>query len=144
MDDTKNDTDRHTAAKGVPAQHAGYKEEMQTLFAEINSVTDNVATPTYTNTEDMIQALQGLHISELLGFEDDGADEEGPNDMDAPLRAIQGATKDYTMGGSEKLQAALGALIEKLFLATPRQGALNGCTANGVFSRHEYMGSKPE
>ena len=61
----------------------------------------------------MIQALQGLHISELLGFEDDGADEEGPNDIDAPLRAIQGDTKDYTMGGSEKLQAALGVLIEE-------------------------------
>jgi hypothetical protein len=54
-----------------------------------------------------------LHISELLGFEDDGADEEGPNDIDAPLRAIQRDTKDYTMGGSEKLQAALGALIEE-------------------------------
>ena len=61
----------------------------------------------------MIQALQGLHISELLGFEDDGVDEEGPKDIDAPLRAIQGDTKDYTMGGSEKLQAALGALIEE-------------------------------
>jgi len=53
----------------------------------------------------MIQALQGLHISELLGFEDDGADEERPNDIDAPLRAISGDTKDYTMGGSEKLQS---------------------------------------
>ena len=63
-------------------------------------------------TDDMIQALQGLHISELLGFEDDGADEEGPNDMDAPLRAIQGGAKDYTMGGSANLQATLSALIE--------------------------------
>ena len=87
---------------------------MQTLFAEINSVTDNGATPTYTNTDDMIQVLQGLHISELLGFEDDGVDEEGPNDIaNAPLRAIQGDTKDYTMGSSETLQASLGALIEE-------------------------------
>ena len=51
---------------------------MQTLFAEINSVTNNATTPTYTNPDDVIQALQGLHISELLGFEDDGADEDGP------------------------------------------------------------------
>jgi len=86
---------------------------MQTLFAEINSVTDNGATPTYTNTDGMIQALQELHINELLGFENDGAYEEGPNDIDAPLRAIQGDTKDYTMGGSGKLQASLGALIEE-------------------------------
>ena len=61
----------------------------------------------------MIQALEGLHISELLGFEDDGADEEGPNDIDAQLKAIQNDTKDYNMGGSEKLQATLSALIEE-------------------------------
>jgi len=42
---------------------------MQTLFTEINAVTDNMATPTYTNEDELIQAL---HISELLGFEDDG------------------------------------------------------------------------
>jgi len=41
----------------------------------------------------------------------DGADEERPNDIDAPLRAIQSDTKDYTMDGSGKLQASLGALI---------------------------------
>ena len=102
-------TERHLAVKDIPAQHSGYTEEMQTLFAEINSITDNGATPTYANTDDMIEALQGLHISELLGFEDDGADEEGPNDIDAPLRAIQGDTKDYTMGGSEYLPATLSA-----------------------------------
>jgi len=108
---TRSDTNRRTVAKELPAQRSGYTGEMQTLFAEINSVTDNGAT--YTNTDDMIQALQGLHISELLGFEDNGADEEGPNDIDAPLRVIQGDTKDYTMGGSEKLQETLGALIEE-------------------------------
>jgi hypothetical protein len=86
---------------------------MRTLFAEINAVTENAATPTYTNPDDMIQALQGLHISELLGFEDDGADEDGHNDIETPLRAVHGDTKDYTMGGSEKLQASLGTLIEE-------------------------------
>ena len=110
---TKNDTDQCCAAKGIPAHHSGYVGVMRTLFAEINSITDNVATPTYTNPDDMIQALQGLHISELLEFEDDDADEDGPNDFEAPLRAIQSDTKDYTMGSSEKLQASLGALIEE-------------------------------
>ena len=75
---------------------------MRTLFVEINSVTDNAPTPTYTNPYNMIQALQGFHISEPLGFED-GADEDGPNDIEAPLREIQGNMKDYIMGGSEKL-----------------------------------------
>ena len=74
-------TEWHMAVKDIPSQHSGYTGEMQTLFAEINSITDNGATPTYTNTDDMIQALQGLHISELLGFEDDGADEEGPTTL---------------------------------------------------------------
>ena len=73
---TKDDTDQRGAAKEIPAQHSGYVGQIRTLFAEINSVTDNVATPTYTNPDDMIQALQGLHISELLGFEDYGADED--------------------------------------------------------------------
>jgi len=55
---------------------------------------DNATTPTYTNPDDMIQALQGLHISELLGFKDDGADEDGLNDIEAPLREVNGDTKD--------------------------------------------------
>ena len=93
--------ERHGSAKEVPALHSGYKGEMQTLFAEFDSVTDNVATPTYTKTDDMIQALQGLHISVLLEFEDDDADEEEPDDIDAPLRALQSNTKDNTMGDTE-------------------------------------------
>jgi len=90
-------------ANGIPAQHSEYIGEMQTLFAEINSITDNATTQTYTNPDDMIQALQKLHISELLGFEKDGAYENGRN----------GGTKDYTMGGSETLQEAPSALIDE-------------------------------
>ena len=88
-------------ASGTPTQHSSYAGEIQTLFVEINEVMDNMATPTYTNEDELIQALQGLHVSELLGFDDDGADEDGANDIDAPLRAISGDIKDYTMGGSE-------------------------------------------
>ena len=98
---TRSDTGRRIAAKELPAQHLGYTGEMQTLFAEINAVTDNGATPTYTNTDDMIQALQGLHISELLGFEDNGADEEGPNDIDTPLRRYR-ATQRTTPWAARK------------------------------------------
>ena len=76
------------------------------VFAEINAVTDNMATPTYNNEDELIQALQGLHISKLLGFEDDGTDEEGPNDIDI---SSMGNTfnEDYTMDGSEYLQSQL-------------------------------------
>ena len=58
---TKNDTDQRERAKGIPAKHLGYVGEMRTQFAEINSVTENVTTPTYS-TSDIIQALQGLHM----------------------------------------------------------------------------------
>ena len=42
-------------------QYSGYTGEMKALFAEINAVTDNMATPTYSNEDELIQALQGLH-----------------------------------------------------------------------------------
>jgi hypothetical protein len=79
---------------------------MQALFA----VTD-MATPTYSNEDELIQALQGLHMSEILGFEDDGADEEGPNDIDIQLMGNT-ANEEYTMGGSDYLQSQLRGLIE--------------------------------
>ena len=75
-------------ANGIPEQHAGYAVEMRILFAEINSVTDSA-------TDDKIQALHGLNISELLGFEDDGGDEDGPDDILIPLKAGNAFTKDY-------------------------------------------------
>ena len=54
----------------------------------------------------MIQALQGLHPSEILKFDNDGADEDGQNDID-----ISSDKKNYTMGSFEKLQNALTDLI---------------------------------
>ena len=66
----------------IPTQHSSYTEEMATLFAEINSITDNSATPTYSDPDKLIQALQGLHLSEILEFDDDGADEDRQNDID--------------------------------------------------------------
>ena len=78
-----------SGSRDFPTQDSGYTEEMQTLFAEIYAVTDNMGTPTYNNEDELIQALQRLHISELLGFE------------------------DYTMGGSEYLQSQLRGLIEE-------------------------------
>ena len=54
----------------IPTQHSSYTGEMATLFAEINSITDNFATPTYSDPDELIQALQGLHLSEILEFDD--------------------------------------------------------------------------
>ena len=97
--------------EAIPIQHSSYTGEMATLFAEINSVTDNFDRPTYSDPSELIQALQGLHLSEVLEFDDDGADEEGQNDIDISRMKEGSDNKDYTMGGSEKLQNALTDLI---------------------------------
>ena len=55
---------------------------MATLFTEINSIMDNFDRPTYNDPDERIQALQGLHMSDILGYDDDGADEAGPNDIE--------------------------------------------------------------
>jgi len=55
---------------GVPTQRFGYSWKMQALFVLSNALTDNMATSTYTNQNELIQALQELHISEVLRFDD--------------------------------------------------------------------------
>jgi len=46
---------------------------METLFAQIDAKTDNTHKPRYENTEELTEALQGLHMSQSLGIDDDGA-----------------------------------------------------------------------
>ena len=86
---------------------------METLFAKIDSITDNEHKPTYEDANELTQALQGLHMSQLLGIDDDGADEEGPNDID--ISRMNGAARnyDYTIGGSKNLQRELHSLINE-------------------------------
>jgi hypothetical protein len=57
--------------EAIPIQHSHYTGEMATLFAEINAVTDNFDRPTYSDPSELIQALQGLHLSEVLEFDDE-------------------------------------------------------------------------
>ena len=68
--------------EGELAQHSGYSGDMETLFAQIDAITDNALKTTYEDTEELTQALQGLHMSQILGIDDDGADENDPNDID--------------------------------------------------------------
>ena len=62
---------------GVPAQHSAYTGDMETLYDQISAIADTQHKPTYEDTEELTQALQGLHKSLMLGIDDDGADEEG-------------------------------------------------------------------
>ena len=99
--------------EAIPIQHSINTGEMATLFADINSITDNFDRPTYSDPSELIQALQGLHLSEALEYDDDDADEEGQNDIDISRMQEGTDNKDYTMGGSEKLQNAITYLITK-------------------------------
>ena len=57
---------------GAQAQHSGYNGDMETLFAQIDAITDYEHRPTYEDTEELTQARQGLQMSQILGIDDDG------------------------------------------------------------------------
>ena len=67
--------------------------------------------PTYTTQDDLVQAVLGLHMSDILGYDDD--DEDGPNDIEISRKAATAKNDDYTMGGSIALQRRLRDLIEE-------------------------------
>ena len=52
-------------------------------------------------------------MSEILEFDDDGADEDGQKDIDISRTNASSDNNDYTMEGSEKLQASLTDLIKE-------------------------------
>ena len=86
---------------------------MATLFAQIDCLTDNEHKPTYEDATELTQALQGLHMSQILGIDDDGADEAGPNDIDISRMNGTARNDDYTIGGSTHLQQELHTLIKE-------------------------------
>ena len=47
------------------------------LIAELHAVVDTTLVPI-----ELSQTMQGLHMLEMLGYDDDGADEVGVNDID--------------------------------------------------------------
>ena len=76
------------------------------------AITENNHKPTCEDTDELTQALQGLHMSQILGIDDDGA-EEGPNDIDISRMNGSARNDDYTIGGSPALQEDLHALIKE-------------------------------
>jgi hypothetical protein len=52
-------------------------------------------------------------MSEMLGYDDDGAEDEGLNDIDTTLMAPNVPNKDYTLGGTPALQAKQHTLIQE-------------------------------
>ena len=50
-------------------------------------------------------------MSDMLEVDDNSADEDGQNDIDISRMNTSSSNNDYTMGGSEELQALLTDLI---------------------------------
>ena len=50
-------------------------------------------------------------MRDMLGYDDDGADEDGVNDIDISRMDPNHGNNDYQLGGSPHLQQALHALI---------------------------------
>jgi len=86
---------------------------METLFAQTDAITDNDHKLTYEDTDELTQALQGLHMSQILGIDDDRADGQGPNDIDISRMNGSARNDDYTIGGSPALQEDLHARIKE-------------------------------
>ena len=61
---------------------------IETLLAEITAIRTLDICPLIPPRT--IQALQGLHMSDILGYDDDdGVDEAGPNDIDMSRMATK-------------------------------------------------------
>ena len=84
---------------------------MATMIAVLHAVADTTLVPTYTDPLELSQAMQGLHMRDMLGYDDDGADEDGGNDIDITRMVHNDLNNDYQLGGSVLLQTALRALI---------------------------------
>ena len=68
--------------KSLPQHHTAYDEPMATMIAELHAESDTTLIPIYTAPIELSQALQGLHMRDILGYDDDGADEDGVDDID--------------------------------------------------------------
>jgi len=75
---------------------------METMIAELHAVEDTTLVPTYTDPIYLLQAMQGLHMRDMLGYDDDGADEAGVNDIDITRIVQHTLNHDYQLGGNSK------------------------------------------
>ena len=75
------------------------------MVAELHSVADTTYLPTYTDSQQWAKAIHGLHMSEILRYDEDGAEGEGVNDIDTSLMSPNAPNEDFKLGGAFTLQA---------------------------------------
>ena len=81
------------------------------MLADFHAVADTTYLPTYTDPLQLAQAMYGLHMFEMLGYDEDGAEKEGVNDIDIKLMAPNAPNEDCKLGGSPALHAKLRAFF---------------------------------
>ena len=82
----------------LPPHHTAYVEPMATIIAELHAVADTTLVPTYADPLELSEAMQGLHMRDMLWYDDDGADEDGVNDIDITRMATNSTNSDYQLG----------------------------------------------
>ena len=87
--------------KPLPQHHTAYDEPMTTMIAELHAVADTTLVPTYTDPIELSQAVQGLHMRDMLGYDDDGADKYGVNDIDITRMVQHNLNHDNQLGGNQ-------------------------------------------
>ena len=68
------------------------------MIAKLHAVAGTTLVPTYTDPLELSPAMFGLHMRDMLGYDDDGADEDGVNDIDITRMATNSTNNDYQLG----------------------------------------------
>ena len=74
--------------------------------------------PTYTDPQQLAQAMHGLHMSEMIGYDDDGEVDEEVKDIDTTLMATNAPNTDFKLGRPPTLQAKSHTSPQYLALGT--------------------------
>jgi hypothetical protein len=97
----------------TPVQHSHYVGDMATLYHILQDQADTSHIPAFHDAEDITQTIQALHMSDILGYEDDGSADNGPNDVDISRMRPDSLNDDFAIGGPPELQADIRLLLQE-------------------------------
>ena len=88
------------------------------MIAELHAVADTTFAPTHTDPIELSKAMQGLHIRDMLGYDDYGVDEDGVDNIDI-TRMDPTRTMTTTLGDQNIYRPFMPSLLSFMtFLVT--------------------------
>jgi len=60
----------------------------QSMSAELHAVADTTHAPTYTEPIQLSEVVKGIHMNDIQGYEEYGADECGMDDIETSLMTV--------------------------------------------------------